>query len=214
MKLKKFTIFGERHTGTKYLKKILQNNLDLDFTNEYGHKHPFIEGIEPRGLINTTTDLEKTKSIFDSDDTWFFVTVRNPFDWIGAMYNKPYAMKEFNKENIFSFMKSKYIAYEYEQPVHNLWKKKKEEPYYFMEEADNILQLRNLKNQHFYNLRNFVKKYSIIRLEHFQKDIEKELNKVINFFDYRKPVNYNLNNEEISFIKNNLDNDIDNLYYL
>ena len=83
-----------------------------------------------------------------------------------------------------------------------------------MEEADNILQLRNLKNQHFYNLRNFVKKYSIIRLEHFQKDIEKELNKVINFFDYRKPVNYNLNNEEISFIKNNLDNDIDNLYYL
>ena len=80
------------------------------------------------------------------------------------MYNKPYAMKEFNKENIFSFMKSKYIAYEYEQPVHNLWKKKKEEPYYFMEEADNILQLRNLKNQHFLNLYLSLYYYQLARI--------------------------------------------------
>ena len=51
MVLKNFTIFGERNSGTNYLKYILSNMLFIDFTQEYGFKHWYIKGVMPRGVI-------------------------------------------------------------------------------------------------------------------------------------------------------------------
>ena len=61
MNIKKFTIFGERNSGTTYLKNLLKQKLDLNFTEEYGFntgerfskpyetKKTWLSGIPPRG---------------------------------------------------------------------------------------------------------------------------------------------------------------------
>ena len=39
--LKKFTIYGERCSGTNYLEKIINLNFDVNVTWEFGWKHFF-----------------------------------------------------------------------------------------------------------------------------------------------------------------------------
>ena len=53
MVLKNFTIFGERNSGTNYLENLLKKVLYINFTNEYGFKHWYIKGLNPRGINNT-----------------------------------------------------------------------------------------------------------------------------------------------------------------
>lgn len=74
--------------------------LYIKFTNEYGFKHQYIKDLTPRGINNTTTDNEYIKSINDSDDTLFIVIVRNVYDWVGSMYNKPHHIKHIKKNFI------------------------------------------------------------------------------------------------------------------
>lgn len=221
MKIKNFTIFGERNSGTKYLQRVLQQNLDIPFTDEYGFKHWFVEGISPRGKINTTTDLEKKKSIFDSDETLFFVTVRNPFDWCGSMYETPYHIKEMKRDSLLSFISSKYISYEFLPPVNNrnTWIKKSEEPYYFIEQSKNLVELRNEKNNHFLNFKKTVKHFALIRQENLIDDLNEVLNnyfgkKLHKLENYRNPKKYYLTQKEKEFILKNLNNQIDNQFYL
>ena len=63
--LNKFTIYGERCSGTTYLEQIINLNFKADITWEYGWKHFF-------GFHDLT----------NSDDTLFICIVRNPYDWI------------------------------------------------------------------------------------------------------------------------------------
>ena len=112
MTIKKFTIFGERNSGTNYLLSTLQQMLYINFTSEYGFKHWYIKDVTPRGENNTTTDNECLKSINDSDDTLFIVIVRNVYDWVGSMYKIPYHIKNIKGDSIFEFVSNKYIAYE------------------------------------------------------------------------------------------------------
>jgi hypothetical protein len=74
--IKKFTIYGERHSGTKLLQKAISLNFNTRFTDEYGHKH-FI------GF----TDIG---SLAHSYDTIFICIVRNPYDWLLANNKKPH----------------------------------------------------------------------------------------------------------------------------
>jgi len=159
MTINKFTIFGERNSGTNYLQKTLEEMLYIKFTNEYGFKHWYIKDLTPRGINNTTTDNECIKSINDSDDTLFIVIVRNVYDWVGSMYNKPHHIKHIKKNSIFEFISNKYIAYENGCPKNHgkgsntQWYKNNNHKYpYFIEEAENLIELRNLKNNHFHNL--------------------------------------------------------------
>ena len=60
--IKKYTIYGERCSGTNYLENIIDINFDVNLTWEYGHKHFF--GHQDNKLKN-------------SDDTLFICIVRN-----------------------------------------------------------------------------------------------------------------------------------------
>ena len=75
-KIKKFTIYGERHSGTKLLKQAISLNFDIRFTDEYGHKH--FMGFADIGLLA------------HSYDTIFICIVRNPYDWLLANNKKPH----------------------------------------------------------------------------------------------------------------------------
>jgi hypothetical protein len=225
--IKNFTIFGERNSGTAYLKKVLEILLDLKFTQDYGLKHFYIKDLEPRGLGNTTTDNNCIKSIYDSDDTLFIVIVRNAYDWVGAMHKTPYYMKQYDKSSIYNFITTKYIGAADQHPreqtnAHSkiLWSENKNHKYpYFIDEDTNLIELRNLKNNHFDNLKNNVKHYYLIRQEKLMEDINNMIvhhNLKRNSEDlppYKKPAAYLLDSRTINFIKNNLNNNIDSECY-
>jgi hypothetical protein len=222
MTLKTFTIFGERNSGTTYLENLLRKMLRLRFTGEYGFKHWYIKDMEPRGAPNTTTDNECIQSLDDSDETLFIVIVRNVYDWVGSMYQKPYHMKHINKQSLLTFVSSPYLAYESTCPPDHgpqsrtRWTKNTSHRHpFFMEEADHLIDLRNKKNRHFHHLQTKVKHYYIIRQEHLKKDIKEMIKtfqldySLVDLPTYKKPKSYNLPKEVVDFIDQHLDNPID-----
>ena len=65
----KFTIYGERCSGTNYLESLMVNNFDVSITWDYDWKHFF-----------------GWHSLNNSDDTLFIGIVRNPVDWLNSFY--------------------------------------------------------------------------------------------------------------------------------
>ena len=225
MELKYYTIFGERNSGTNYLKSILDKKLKLKYTKKFGFKHWYIKNHYPRGRENNTTDNECLEDINNNEDTLFIFTVRNPCDWCGSMKQKPHHIMS-DKSNMLNFISKKYISYEETLPfdhtedsvspwyIDNITNK------YFIDEAENLIELRNMKNTHFYNLKDKVKYFYIIKQETLVDDINKmisDLNLSCNnneiLYNYRKPINYNLDEKSKEFINKNLDNYIDNNFY-
>lgn len=88
----KFTILGERCSGTNFLENAIATNFNLQVTWDYGWKHFF--GFHPYS---------------NSDDTLFISIVRNPFDWLNSLYIKPYHMKI--DQNIHHFLNNEVVSY-------------------------------------------------------------------------------------------------------
>ena len=88
--LKKYTIYGERCSGTNYLENIININFDVNITWEYGWKHFF--GFQDDLLKN-------------SDDTLFICIVKNLPDWINSLYRQPHHLIDINCQSIHNFFK-------------------------------------------------------------------------------------------------------------
>ena len=221
--IKSFTIFGERNSGTTYLKKILEYNLKIPFTKKFGSKHWFIKNLKPRGISNTTTDTECIDDLKNSDNTLFIFIVRNPFDWCCSMFKKPHHIHSC-KDNLYEFLTQKHISYEKYIPKEHRngptkWQENKDN-FYFIEEAENLIILRNLKNKHFSNLENYVKNFYLIKQENLKNDIKRLVNKFnlklkyneFKFINYKKPSKYSIDSKSKEFIIKNLNNRIDDQY--
>jgi len=74
--IKQYVLYGERHSGTKFLSNIFNKIFDLPLSSEYGHKHFF--GFIPEDAIS------------DAKTTLFVGIIRNPYDWIAAMNSLPH----------------------------------------------------------------------------------------------------------------------------
>ena len=182
-------------------------------------KHWYIKDVSPRGAPNTTTDCECKKPIDGSDSTLFVVIVRNVNDWVGAMYKRPYHMKNMKRDCVFDFISSEYISYEepgsrvvlaHGQRVHHHGMRTRlTNTRFFIEEAKNLIELRNLKNEHFWGLQGKVKHFYLIRQEHLEDDINSMIDKFglerkfTDLPDYRKPTQYKLDEKTIQFIRQN-----------
>lgn len=77
----KYSVFGERCSGTSYLEELMVANFRLAFTDEYGLKHWWLG-----------------KDLTNSDDTLFIGIVRSPVSWLCSFYNNPLHIPEENKE--------------------------------------------------------------------------------------------------------------------
>lgn len=77
-----FTIYGERHSGTKWLEKSISETFHLPITWQYDHKHFF-----------GCCDWNILKS---AKNTLFIGIVRNIYSWINGMIKIPYHL-ESNK---------------------------------------------------------------------------------------------------------------------
>ena len=135
--INKYTIYGERCSGTNYLENLININFDVKLTWEYGWKHWF-------GF----NDLDK------SDDTLFICIVRNPVDYINSFYRNPhhlkikYDKKLDNSKKLDIFLNEEWSSWndtpgtkhkDFKEQLHdrNIYHPKKR--------YENIFQLRHLK---------------------------------------------------------------------
>lgn len=90
-----FTIYGERHSGTNWLEKLINRSFHIPITWKYGHKHFF-------GCCDWT-QLNSAKN------TLFIGIVRNVYNWIGAMRKIPYHLSSKNVIDISPWESNKGI---------------------------------------------------------------------------------------------------------
>jgi hypothetical protein len=157
-------IFGERCSGTNFLTSLVYKNFrDIELTREFGGKHWFIRDHKPRPPGNNSTDFQSKRSLKNSDDTLFLVIYRNPFDWLRSLHRKPYHAPEHWGLNFSDFIRKKWISYETSR-LNKDWPEAKDD-YYFIEEAENILQLRTQKIRHLNQLETVVRNLCFVNHE-------------------------------------------------
>lgn len=92
--LKKYTILGERNSGTNYLEKIINTNFHSKIVWDYGWKHFF-------GFSNYE----------NSDDVVFIGIVRNFPDWANSSLFRPYHLQRELRKNKKNFLTSEFWSY-------------------------------------------------------------------------------------------------------
>jgi len=91
--LRRFTIYGERCSGTNYLYELIINNFNVEHTNYYGWKHFF-------GFNN----------LANSDDTLFVAIVRDPVDWLNSLYREKHHLSPEIYKSIHSFLNHEFFS--------------------------------------------------------------------------------------------------------
>ena len=185
--LKKYTIYGERCSGTNYLENIIDINFDVNITWEYGWKHFF--GFQDDKLKNL-------------DDTLFICIVRNLPDWINSFYREMHHLPLRYKKNMSAEEKiDEFLNKEFWSFDDNNGKcdTKKElmidRNIYTGERYKNIFELRHTKIKWMLeDLPNKVQNYIFIRYEDLINDFDKTLLKIKDKgLEVKKNINYPLN---------------------
>ena len=179
--LQKYTIFGERCSGTNYLENIINMNFDVTVTWEYGWKHFF--GFQDNSLKN-------------SDDTLFICIVRNLPDWINSFYRTPHHVPKYKKmlckeKRLDEFLnKEFYSVFDKDQT-----ERMEDRNIYTGERYKNIFELRHTKlNWMLEDLPNKVENCIFIRHEDLINDFEKTLLKIKDMgLEVKKNINFPLN---------------------
>lgn len=85
--IKKFSILGERCSGTNFLENAMIENFDIGLTWEYGYKHFF-------GF----------NQFIDSDDVLFIGIIRDPYAWINSLYLQKYHLSMELRTSVFNYL--------------------------------------------------------------------------------------------------------------
>lgn len=91
--INKFTILGERCSGTNFLEEAILKNFDLNITWEYGWKHFF-----------GRSDFE------NSDDVLFLGIARDPISWLNSLYRDPHHIPPHIRRSVTSFLNSEFYS--------------------------------------------------------------------------------------------------------
>ena len=169
--LKKYTIYGERCTGTNYLQNVVDINFDVDITWDYGWKHFF--GFHHDNLKN-------------SDDTLFICIVRNLPDWANSLYREKYHLPLKYKDNMSEeekkdeFFNEEFWSFNDNNKNRDTSKEIMEDRnIYTGERYKNIFELRHTKIKWMIeDLPNIVENYIFIKYEDLYGDFENTLLKI------------------------------------
>ena len=166
--INKFTIFGERCSGTNYLENIIKSNFEIEITWKYGWKHFF-------GF----------KNYDNSDNVLFIGIIRNPFDWINSLFLDKHHLAPHLRDNIQSFLNKEFWS------IHdksNLGEIMEDRNILTKERYKNIFELRAIKNKYLLEiLPTKVKNYIIIRYEDLIYNFTDTINKIKNMGLFVKP---------------------------
>ena len=187
--MKKYTIYGERCSGTNYLENIININFDVNITWEYGWKHFF--GFQDDQLKN-------------SDDTLFICIVRNLPDWINSFnrdkHHSPllYKTNMSEEEKIDEFLNKEFWSFNDKNGNRDTTKEIMEDRnIYTKKRYKNIFELRHTKIKWMLeDLPNKVKNCIFIRHEDLINDFDKTLLKIKNKgLEIKKNINFPLNTD-------------------
>lgn len=95
--INKYTIYGERCSGTNYLEDIISKNFNVEITWKYGWKHFF-----GHNITDKTDNLEA--DIKNADDVLFICIVRGIIPWINSFYKTPHHVNDEIKEDFDKFI--------------------------------------------------------------------------------------------------------------
>lgn len=195
--LRKFTIYGERCSGTHYVEELIVSNFDATVTWEYGFKHFF-------GFVNTA----------NSDDTLFIGVVRDPVKWMNSLHRTPHHICKECKQSTRAFLNKPIYA----KP--NDWDSKKyygphfkffgeDRHIYTRKRYANIFEMRHTKLRFLVDdMPKKVKNYILIRYEDLLDNFEATMEKIKNAGlivkpDISFPVNFTQNMSGNSVNKTN-----------
>lgn len=91
-----YAIYGERHSGTNFLEQSISSSFDLPRTEFFGGKHFF--------------GFAKPERIWYERHTLFIGIVRNPYDWLLAMYDLPHHVPIENRVNIKALLNNEWYS--------------------------------------------------------------------------------------------------------
>ena len=216
--IQKFTILGERCSGTNFLEETIKKNFLINYTTEYGWKHFFCH--------NDYNNRDKT------DTTLFIGIIRNPIYWLNSFSKELHHIPDINRKNLCNFLFNEFYSVEDgKEPRIN-------PPRFDINKKDlnlngnkykNIFELRKVKNNFLINIMPLkVKNYILINYEDLLFNFEIVMKNIKNKFNliqrlpyfqkekkYKKSDTYKfVKQREITFtpqliqlIWNNLDNE-------
>ena len=172
-----FHILAERNSGTNYIERLIPKAFDIPITFDFGPKH-FM------GLSN--------EAIAKSNDTLFLCLVRNPYDWLTALFNAkhhvPFHMTTFEK-----FLLSEWYSIHHSKG-HPDYGKERMDDRYWMDNTrhKNICEMRSRKFKYLkHDITNLAKNRYHIRYE----DLCNNISGVLTDMSYKFNLNLNKNYE-------------------
>ena len=93
--INRFTILGERCSGTNYLYNLITKNFDISYTKEYGDKH--------FSIFNQTNYI-------DSNNVLFIGIIRDAYSWVNSLYEKPWHISPECLTSKFDFLNNEFYS--------------------------------------------------------------------------------------------------------
>jgi hypothetical protein len=205
--MKYFTIYGERCSGTNYLKELMLKNFKIDVTKKYGHKHFF-------GFHDFIHDD-------DENNTLFIGIIRNPVEWLNSFYKEKHHIPEENKK-LYYFLHNEFYSVWPDNVIIS-----EDLHYETKQKYKNIFEMRKCKNDFLMNIMpTKVKNYILIRYEDlrdntihilemiqnkFSLEVQKKEEPLQNITYYKDIKNIVYNKKEVTFSKYMIDKIIKNV---
>lgn len=154
--MKKFTILGERCSGTNYLESLIINNFDATLTWEYESKHFF-------GFNDYA----------NSDDILFIGIVRDPHTWINSLYREKHHLQPELRKDVTSYLNKEFWSIHMKKEIMN------DRNIYTGQRYKNIFEMRKTKLKFLIeDVPKKVKNYVLIRYEDLISDFKGTMDKI------------------------------------
>ena len=222
----KFTIFGERCSGTNYLEQVITSNFEIKYSSDICNKHFF--------CFNNYNNIDTSKTLFIG-------IVRNPIYWLNSFSKELYHVPEINRQPLKSFLFNEWYSVLNEQPDKptnhfnentiltnkrfitnaNPLINKKDFNYKTGQKCKNIFELRKIKNQYLMEKmpEMFPNNYIFINYENLLYKFEETMGEIkrrfnlrprysqfVNVKKYKKTDNYSfVNQRSITFNPQTID---------
>jgi hypothetical protein len=197
--MNRYTILGERRSGTNFLEQLISDNFELKLDWLGGWKHFF-------GYSGYDDKLK------NNQDVIYFCIVRNPVDFLISFYNSKLLQPIERTQNIESFLLNEfYSVYSYKGKYVDILDDRnfKNNNLRFK----NIFEMRSIKCKYLLDdMPNLVNNYYFIRYEDLKHNTNFVLTDISNKFELvKKNQQYII---EKNYVGVKLNNDISENYYI
>lgn len=186
--INKFTILGERCSGTNYLYNLITKNFDISYTKEYGDKH--------FRIFNQTNYI-------DSNNVLFVGIIRDAYSWVNSLYETPWHISPECLTSKFDFLNNEFysrnpitinnkrfdftIDLETRTPLKNIGKRNIHDFNIFTNKKfKNIFECRNVKTRYLVDLMpSKVKNYVLITYDQIKNNPTETLANIKEIFNLK-----------------------------